>query len=276
MSAADPLCMPLTFELRPAAPVHQSTSSVWLATLAAWAMTSRGSSMHDLSARLGSGSVLAMIALAAGLTLAPSTRAGAQAWVYPSFQQSHLVNREFTVAVGDGGYDGTSYLFQWREQLATRSQFDFDGGFATGVAKHTVGFAGLLYGYQVTQQRDSQPIEILASTGLTTEFGHGGSYVRIPFAISVGHRWAFANGVAITPFVHPRVSLEFCGRCAAQVRGGTSQAGIGAGFGMGANVELSSRVSIRFDSSINATTIGPQDNAIGLGVAWSPSGLRRQ
>jgi hypothetical protein len=231
--------------------------------------------MHELSARRSGHSALAMIAMAGVLALAPVARVGAQAWIYPAFQQSHLVNREFTVAVGDGGYDGTSYIFQWREQLAARVQFDFDGGGATGVGGHSLGFVGALFGYQVTQQRDSEPIEMLASSGLTTAFGHGGSYMQVPIAISVGHRWRFGDGMAITPFIHPRVALEFCGHCAAEIRGGSSDAGIGAGFGIGANLELSTQVSIRFDSSINASTLGPQDNAIGFAVAWSPSGLRR-
>jgi len=203
------------------------------------------------------------------------TRADAQAWVYPTFQQPHVVNREFTVAVADGGYDGTSYLFQWREQLASRDQFAFDGGLATGVGGHALAFTGVYYGHQLLQQRDSEPIEALGTLGVTIAFGHGGTYTRIPLDVSIGHRFAFGNGVALTPYVVPRGSIEFCTGCVAHVRGGSEGTGVGGGFGVGANLEVTPRFSVRFDTMINASTVGAQDNAIGFGVAWSPSGLRR-
>jgi hypothetical protein len=41
------------------------------------------------------------------------------------------------------------------------------------------------------------------------------------------------------------------------------------------NLELSPRVSVRFATGVNASTIGPQDNTFGFGIAWSPAGLRR-
>jgi len=214
---------------------------------------------------------LVILAVAAG---APAAASG-QAWDYPSFQQPHVVNREFTGAVVDGGYDGTSFIFQWREQLATRDQFIFDGGFANGVAGHRIGFLGGTYGRQLLQQRDSEAIEALGTLGLTIAFGRGGTYTRVPLAISVGHRFPLSNEVALTPFVQPRVSLEFCPGCVAQVRGGSSDAGVGAGFAIGANLELSRRVSVRFATAVSASTIGAQDNAWGFGIAWSPAGLRR-
>jgi hypothetical protein len=215
------------------------------------------------------------ICLLAGVLGLASTTADAQAWSYPSFQQSHVVNREFTAAIADGGYDGTSYIFQWREELAPRSQFIFDGGIATGVDGHAVTFVGGQYGHQLVQQRDSQPVEILGTAGVTLAFGHGGTLTRIPFTASIGHRFAFANGVALTPYVDPRVSLDFCHQCVADVRGESAGSGVGAGIGVGANLELSPRFSVRFDTLIDRSTIGPLDNAIGFGVAWSPSGLRR-
>jgi hypothetical protein len=208
--------------------------------------------------------------------LAHAPAAEAQAWIYPSFQQSHVVNREFTVAIADGGYDGTSYIFQWREELAPRSQFTFDGGLATSVGGHSLAFAGGSYGYQLLSQRDSEPVEVLGTVGASIAFGHGGTYTRIPFTASIGHRFAFTNGMAVTPYVDPRGSLEFCNHCVAEVRGGSAAVGVGGGIGVGANLEFSSRFSVRFEDSIGASTIGSQDNAVGFAVAWSPSGLRRQ
>jgi hypothetical protein len=219
--------------------------------------------------------VKTVLALIGVMAVLGSATAQAQAWVYPTFQQSHVVNREFTAAIIDGGYDGTSYLFQWREQLASRSQFAFDGGVATGVGGHLVAFVGGNYGHQFIQQRDSSPIEMLGTLGVGIAFGHGGSYTRVPVAVSIGHRLPLGNGVALTPFVVPRASLEFCNHCLAEVRGGSAGTGVGGGIGVGANLELSPRFSVRFDTLIEGSTIASEDNAIGIGVAWSPAGLRR-
>lgn len=215
-------------------------------------------------------------ALAGVLSLALGRTAAAQAWIYPSFQQSHMVNREFTLAVADGGYDGTSYIFQWREELAPRNQFIFNGGVATGVDGHALAFLGGLYGYQVLQQRDSEPFEMLATGGIGLAFGHGGSFTQVPVGVSLGHRFALGGVVAVTPYVHPEASLQFCPRfCVAEVRGGTSDFGVGAGFGLGANLELAPRFSVRVEGSFDTSSIGPTANTIGFGVAWSPAALFR-
>jgi hypothetical protein len=215
-----------------------------------------------------------LIGIVAAANLLGSRSVRAQAWIYPSFQQPHVMNREFTVAVASSGYDGTNYIFQWREELAPRDQFIFDGGLATGVAGHSLAFVGGLYGYQLLQQRDSEAFEMLGTLGVGLAFGHGGSLTRVPVALSIGHRFVFGNGVALTPYIHPEAALEFCNRCVAQVRGGTADAGIGAGFGVGGNLELTSHFSVRLEGGINTSTIGAQDNTIGFGVAWSPAQLR--
>jgi hypothetical protein len=216
----------------------------------------------------------AFIGALGGATLLASRSADAQAWIYPSFQQPQVMNREFTVAAAASGYDGTSYIFQWREELAPRNQFIFDGGVATGVGGHSLAFVGALYGYQLLQQRDSEAFEMLGTLGVGLAFGHGGSYTRAPVAVSLGHRFAFGGGVALTPYIHPEAALEFCDHCVAQVRGGTADAGVGAGLGVGANLELTPHFSVRVEGAINASTIGSQDNTIGFGVAWSPAQLR--
>jgi hypothetical protein len=215
-----------------------------------------------------------LIGLVAAAHLLGSRSAGAQAWIYPSFQQPQVMNREFTVGVAASGYDGTNYIFQWREELAPRSQFIFDGGVATGVGGHSLAFVGGLYGYQLIQQRDSQAFEMLGTLGVGLAFGHGGTFTRVPVAVSLGHRFAFGNGVALTPYIHPEAALEFCNHCVAQVRGGTADAGVGAGFGLGANLELTPHFSVRVEGAVNTSTIGAQANTIGFGVAWSPAQLR--
>jgi hypothetical protein len=216
--------------------------------------------------------------LAAGLWgIGGATAAQAQAWIYPSFQEPHLVEREFTLAIADGGFDGTSFIFQWREQLASRDLFIFDGGYAPNVNSHGVTFLGGRYGYQFLRQRDSVEVEMLGTVGITFSFGHGGPFTRVPFAVSLGHRFVFDNNMALTPYVHPAASLDFCGgtSCIIYVKGGSSQAGLGASFGVGANLELTHGFSVRAEAAFNRSTVANIDNTIGIGVAWQPPGLRR-
>ncbi len=211
-----------------------------------------------------------------GLPIA-ATRAQAQAWIYPSFQEPRVVNREFTFAVADGGFDGTSYIFQWREELASRDLFIFDGGVAPNVDSHAVTFFSARYGYQLLQQRDSEAFEALGTVGLTISVGHAQPFTRIPFAISLGHRFAFDHNLALTAYIHPAASLDFCGGgdCVILVRGGSAQFGLGASFGLGANLELAHGFSVRAEAAFNRSTVANIDNTIGIGVAWQPPGLRR-
>jgi hypothetical protein len=211
------------------------------------------------------------------LSLAGARAIAAQAWIYPAFQQPHVVDREFAVSVAGAGYDGTSWIFQWREMLGPHDQFTLDAGAAPSVAGHSLGFTGLAYGHEFVPQHDSQPVAVLGTTGLQVAYGHGAPYTRIPFGISAGHRFDLGQGMAITPYLHPRASLEFCHHCVAQVHGGTSATfGLGGAFGVGVNFELSRRFAVRFDTDIGSSTLATQDNTIGIGVAWSPAGLRHQ
>lgn len=216
-----------------------------------------------------------VIAALAGLTTAQEARG--QAWIYPSFQEPRVVNREFTLAVADGGFDGTSYIFQWREELASRDLFIFDGGVAPNVNGNAVWFFGGRYGYLFLQQRDSEAFSMLGTAGLTISMGHGGPFTRVPFAVSLGHRFQFDNAMALTAYIHPAASIDFCGSssCIVQVRGGSSEAGLGASFGIGANLDIAHGFSVRAEAAFNRSTVANIDNTIGIGVAWQPPGLRR-
>jgi hypothetical protein len=221
---------------------------------------------------------VAVCAAASVLGFASPVVVEAQAWIYPSFQEPYVVNREFTVAVADGGFDGTSFIFQWREELERRSELIFDAGNAPNVNSHAVTFLGARYGYLLVQQADSEAFGMLGTVGVTLSFAHAGTpFTRLPFAVSIGHRIGLDNGMSLTPYIHPQASLDFCGsgHCIIQVRGGSSQAGLGASFGIGANFQFTRSLSARAEAAFNRSTIANLDNTIGIGVAWQPPGLRR-
>ena len=201
------------------------------------------------------------------------SEARAQAWNYPSFQQSHVVNREFGLDLADAGSDGVSFLLQWREQIEPfQQQFSVDVGLASPNRGSTIGFIGGTYAYQLVTQSTEQPIEMLGTAGGNFAFGSGTTVIRIPVGVSFGHRFPIPGGYAITPYVHPRLAVEFCNDCGTNGRGRSE---LGLGFGLGANFELNPQVALRIDTSFGFSSIAARDDAIGIGFAWSPMGLRK-
>ena len=198
---------------------------------------------------------------------------GAQGWAYPSFQPPRVMNREFNFGVADAGDAGTSLIFQWREGLSTRSQLGLDLGFADpqGKGNGKLVLAGQ-YGYLFTQGNAEMPLDFLGTAGIGFAFGDGGNLVRIPFGVSIGHRFPLDQGFAITPYVHPRVSIDVCSDCGSN---NDSNTDLGIDFDIGANFEvtkqLSFRVSILFGGS---DTFGDSDG-FGLSLAWAPPALSK-
>ncbi len=215
--------------------------------------------------------VVGRAALAIGFVLPAAL--GAQGWAYPSFQPPRVMSREFNFGVADAGDAGTSLIFQWREGLSTRSQLSLDVGFADPEGKGNGKLVlGGQYGYLFTQGNAEMPLAFLGTAGLGFAFGDGGNLVRIPFGVSIGHRFALDQGFAITPYVHPRVSIDVCSDCGSN---NDNETDLGIDFDIGANLEvtkqLSFRVSILFGGS---DTFGDSDG-FGLSLAWTPPGLSK-
>ncbi len=223
--------------------------------------------------RAGFGVAVAATA-AAALLVGPAPTAQAQAWDYPSFQQSHVVNRDFTFGVADGGDAGTSFLLQWREELEPMlQQFSADAGFAVHRARGApVAFVGATYGYQITPQSEQQPIEFLGTVGVDFAFGAGTTFFRLPVGVSVGHRFPISGAVAFTPYAHPRIAFESCNDCGTNGKGRSE---LGLGFGVGGNLDLTTQLALRVDTSFGFSSVVAPSNAVAIGLAWSPIGLRR-
>src|SRR5687767_69806 len=140
--------------------------------------------------------------------------ATAQAWAYPAFQPPRVINREFNFGIADAGNAGTSLVFQWREGLNARTQLSFDAGFAdpdgqdNGKLLLGGGFAVML-----TEATAEMPLDFLVTGGLNFAVGEGADLVRVPVGVSIGHRFPLDEGFAITPYIHPRLSLDICTDC---------------------------------------------------------------
>lgn len=215
------------------------------------------------------GKRMARLAMIGAASVAGPRMLEAQAWDYPSFQQSHIVNREFVAAVANAGNGGTDFLFQWHEGVSTQGQFTLDAGFVASalVSGHDLGFFGGDYAYQLARPTPSLPIEILGTAGLGFAFGNGVTYMRIPVGVSVGHQFPIGAGMTLTPFAEPMVGIDFCNSCGTADRGRSE---LGVGLDLGANVDLSSMWSVRMAVGLGSTSVIARDNSFGVGLAWRP------
>jgi len=213
----------------------------------------------------------ARAALAAAALALPAT-AGAQAWAYPSFQPPRVINREFNFGVADAGNAGTSLVFQWREGLTPRTQLSLDVGFADpegeGNGKLLLGgqFAGML-----NQATAEMPLDFLATGGVGFAVGDGSDLVRVPFGVSIGHRFPLEGNFAVTPYVHPRLSIDICSDCGPE--GDDSETDLGIDFDIGVSFEVSRSLSFRVSALFGGSDTFGDSDGFGISLAYAPAAL---
>jgi hypothetical protein len=189
---------------------------------------------------------------------------------YPSFQQPRVVNREFNFAIADGS-DITPLVFQWREHTAPGTQLSLDLGVADPDFPGSDLFfmVGGQYASVLTQSRADMPLDILFTAGLFTQFGNDLTFLSVPVGVSVGHRFPLTGtSMAITPYVHPRISLDY-GKF-----GGESDTEVNITFDLGGNLELTPQLALRVSAMLGGDGFLGDSDAIGFSLAWTPRGLR--
>ena len=207
----------------------------------------------------------AVLAVAA---LLPVTESHAQAWAYPAFQPPRVIVREYNFGIADadrGG--GASIVFQWREQSGPSTQFSFDLGLADTEFDDNdiLIFGGVGLGHRLGNATSEVPIDFLLTGGIYLGIGDI-TLFRLPIGVSVGHRFDMGGGMALTPYLHPRLTIDVCNDC-----GGSD---IGLIFDVGANFQLSRTVSIRGVAMFSGDdTIG--GDGFGVSLAWTPPSLAR-
>ena len=189
---------------------------------------------------------------------------------YPSFQQPRVVSREFNFAIAEGN-DLTPLVFQWREATAPGTQLSLDLGIADPDVQGADLFfmIGGQYARVLTQSRADMPLDILFTVGLFTQFGNDLTFLGVPVGVSVGHRFRLTGtSMAITPYVHPRVGLEYASG------GGDSETDVNITFDLGGNLELTPQLALRVTAMLGGEGILGDSDAIGFSLAWTPRGLR--
>jgi hypothetical protein len=209
--------------------------------------------------------------LAAALAVAallPATRSHAQAWAYPSFQPPRVITREYNFGIADTDRGGASIVFQWREQSGPATQFSFDLGLADteGRDSDIMIFGGIGIGHRLGSATQEVPIDFLLTGGLYLAIGDD-AFFRLPIGVSLGHRFDLGDGMALTPYVHPRLSIDVCNDC-----GGSD---IGLVFDLGASFQLSRSVSIR-GAAVFAGDDTFDGDGFGVSLAWTPPSLARR
>jgi hypothetical protein len=219
-------------------------------------------------ARLSTRAAMAAFAFTVGI----ASVADAQAWNYPAFQQPRVVPREFNFAVADGGdVAGSSFIFQWRQGRTGNTQLSLDAGFADTEFDEEFFLLGAQFAKQLMVARQDMPFDMLLTLGMNGAFGGDpGPLLFVPVGVSMGHRFRLEGPMAITPFAHPRLSLDYCGDCVDETE-------LGVAFDIGASFELNPNIALRI-----AATLGGSDDsirgedAIGFSLAWSPAIVRRR
>jgi hypothetical protein len=213
--------------------------------------------------------------LAVALVLAaalPPAVLQAQALNYPAMQVPSVSNRDFTGAlVGSGG---TMLMVQWREEASTRMHVGLDAGLydpSRSDSRLVLFVAGHL-GRDLVRASREQPLDLLLTAGAGVSLGHDRNGFRLPIGVSMGHTFELDEGMAITPFVHPRVSLDLCSSCAPR---GRSQTDVSLNFDVGASFELNRRLAVRVSALFSGTDQFGGGDVIAVGMTWTPEGLRR-
>lgn len=203
---------------------------------------------------------------AAALLVVPTRDAAAQAGNYPAFQPPVIVDREFNFGVGHGD-DATSVVFQWREGISSVSQLSLDAGFmdpgGNGDVKLLLGGG---FARQLTRSTTDMPLDLLFTAGAYIA-ATDPTFFQIPIGLVVGHRFPLEGQLALTPYIHPRVALEYCDECGPD---DDSETDLGVAFDVGLDFEVSRQLALR------AGIVLGDDNreAIGFSLAWRPGGLR--
>ena len=211
---------------------------------------------------------LRLAAVLAFAALLPAARSDAQAWAYPAFQPPRVITREYNFGIADADRGGTSLVFQWREQSGPATQFSFDLGIADAEGRNSdlIAFGGIALAQRLSSSTSEVPIDFLLTGGVYLAVGDV-TLFRLPIGLSLGHRFDLDGSLALTPYLHPRVSIDVCNNC-----GGSD---IGLTFDLGVNFELSRTVAIRAAAVFSGSDSFDGDG-FGVSLAWTPPSLARR
>jgi hypothetical protein len=180
--------------------------------------------------------------------------------------------RDYTAAVSSGA--GTTALFQWREAWKPRRHWQLEAGLTDRKGSDALSlFVGGGIGQEITRARGDQPLDVLFTAGAGAALGGGATVVRIPVGVSIGHTFGLDQGMAITPYVHPRASLDWASGGGAS---GGSQSEVSLNFDVGVNFQVNSQFAVRAAAAFTGSELGGAQDTFAIGFNWTPASLSRR
>ena len=214
------------------------------------------------------------IAAAALLLAVAPAAAHAQAFEYPAFQLPRVTeSREYNFAFADGD-NSQSLIFQWREGYGPGSQLSFDAGFADIENGDPAVLVGGQYAQQLVTAGVDIPIDLALTVGANLGIFTGdpdGALVRVPLGVVLGRSFVVdaPTGFAITPFLHPRASLDYV---SSRVDDKTD---LGIVLDLGANFQFTPGFGGRVAFTLGGNEF-PRGDAFGISLALTPGRTARR
>ncbi|MES2523338.1 MAG: hypothetical protein V4617_11615 [Gemmatimonadota bacterium] len=209
------------------------------------------------------------VALVSGALAVPAASAGAQAANYPSLQLPTASTRDYTAAIASGS--GTVALFQWREGAGAGMHLGLDAGVADYSGRDNLQlFIGGSIGKELLRAAGEQPLDLLLTGGVGAGFGGGSTLFRVPVGVSVGHTFDLEQGMSLTPYVHPRLSIDICDDCG---RNGDNRSEVSLNFDLGLNFQVNRQFGVRVAGSFSGSDFFG-DDSFAVGFNWRPAGMR--
>ena len=147
------------------------------------------------------------------LTALTASSLAAQTYNYPALQTPRIVDREYNFAAATAGNAGTSLRLSMargtERGLAVLARRRARG--AEGERHDTRLLLGGGLAWQWLRANADIPFDIALTGGAGFSSGNGFNVVRIPFGAVAGHTFMLDNDMQLTPFVHPRLSIDHCG-----------------------------------------------------------------
>ena len=196
----------------------------------------------------------------------------AQAFHYPALQLPTVSTRDYTGAVAGGA--GSTALFQWREGWTSNRHLQLDVGLSDPKGSATIlMFAGGAVAQQLTRASGLQPLDVLITGGAGAGFGNGFTLVRFPIGVSLGHSCELDNDMAVTPYVHPRASVDLCSSCGTS---GGKKSEVSLSFDLGASFQVSKEFGIQLAGSFSGSDLVGGNDTFSVGMSWTPGALKRE
>ena len=198
-----------------------------------------------------------------------ASNAGAQSLNYPSLQIPSASTRDYTGAISGG--DGTTLLFQWREGWTDRRHLQLDLGIADRKGDESLLLViGGAFGQELLRATADQPLDLLLTGGVGMSFGDGVSLLRVPIGVSIGHTFELDKDMTLTPYVHPRASIDVCSNCGNR---NDSQSEVSLNFDLGVNFQVNRQFAVRAAAAFSGSDLAGSEDAFAVGFVWTPRPL---